>query len=72
MSYTFTRAACPFVNSKGVEYFLHSREVKMRGGRMQRIYYFSKSINGEFAFDHVPPGMHIKEMHNGLPILKKT
>jgi hypothetical protein len=59
-------------NSKGQEYFLHSKEVTLKGGRKQRIYYFSRSIDAEFGLDAVPAGMMVSEnSRTGLPLLKK-
>ena len=29
-------------NSKGKTYFLHSKDVELKGGRQQTIYYFAK------------------------------
>lgn len=29
-------------NSKGTTYFLHAKDVELRGGRKQRIFYFAK------------------------------
>ena len=34
-------------NSKGVTYYLNSKEVTLRGGKLQRIYYFSKDERPE-------------------------
>ena len=59
-------------NSKGQEYFLHSKEVTLKGGRKQRIYYFSRSVTEEFGLDAVPAGMIVSEnSRTGLPLLKK-
>ena len=42
-------------NSKGVTYYLNSKEVTLRGGKLQKIYYFSKDERPE-AVDAVPEG----------------
>lgn len=34
-------------NSKGVTYYLHSVDVKLRGGKEQTIYYFKRDMNPE-------------------------
>ena len=34
-------------NSKGVTYYLNTKEVTLRGGKQQRIYYFSKDERPE-------------------------
>lgn len=58
-------------NSKGQKYFLHSKEVTLKGGRQQRIYYFGREEK-EGAIDDLPEGMMVVEnTRTGLPILKK-
>lgn len=58
-------------NSKGQSYYLHSKEVKLRSGRNQRIYYFARETR-EGAMDSLPDGyMVIENSRTGLPILKK-
>lgn len=58
-------------NSKGKTYFLNSKEVILKGGRKQRIYYFSKDERKE-TIDALPEGYMITEnQRTGLPILKK-
>jgi len=47
-------------NSKGVTYFLNSKDVVLRGGKEQTIYYFSKDERAE-AIDAVPAGMQVNE-----------
>lgn len=47
-------------NSKGVTYFLNSKDVILRGGKNQTIYYFSKDERAE-AIDAVPAGMQVNE-----------
>jgi hypothetical protein len=46
-------------NSKGVTYYLNSKDVTLRGGKSQTIYYFSKDQRKE-ACD-LPAGMQVKE-----------
>ena len=38
-------------NSKGVTYYLNSKAVTLRGGKVQTIYYFSKDERKETATD---------------------
>ncbi len=58
-------------NSRGNTYFLHSKDVILRGGREQTIYYFGKEAKSN-ALDAVPEGFKIIESsRTGLPILKK-
>ena len=59
-------------NSKGQEYFLHSKEVTLKGGRKQVIYYFARAVNAQFAINAVPGDRIITENpRTGLPLLKK-
>ncbi len=58
-------------NSKGVTYYLHSKEVTLRGGKLQTIYYFAKDVRPE-AIDAIPDGYEIIENErNGFITLKK-
>ena len=57
-------------NSRGATYFLHSKEVELKGGRKQVIYYFGKEAK-EGAMDSLPAGKQIVENpKTGLPMLK--
>lgn len=59
-------------NKKGTDYYLHTKEVKLRSGRVQRIYYFAKQA-GPDAIDEIPAGYTVVENERtGLPILKKA
>ncbi|MCL5784095.1 MAG: hypothetical protein M1142_01930 [Patescibacteria group bacterium] len=59
------------INSKGTKYYLHKKEVKLRSGRMQTIYYFAKQA-GPDSIDELPQGYTIVENERtGLPTLKK-
>ncbi len=59
-------------NSKGQEYFLHSKEVNLRGGRKQTIYYFAKEVDEANALDDLPADRQVVENERtGLPMLKK-
>jgi hypothetical protein len=58
-------------NSKGQQYFLHQRDVTLKGGRVQRIYFFGREAKAG-AIDALPAGYIIVEnARTGLPILKK-
>ncbi|MDP4038560.1 MAG: hypothetical protein Q8P54_01155 [bacterium] len=60
------------VNSKGQTYYLHKKDVTLKGGRQQTIYYFGKEAK-EAAIDELPEGyMVIENERTGLPILKKA
>jgi hypothetical protein len=63
--------AYEFKNSRGVTYYLHSREVTLKGGRAQRIFYFARDIRPG-ALDAVPDAYKVIETtKTGMPILKK-
>jgi hypothetical protein len=63
--------AFQFKNSKGVLYYLHTREVTLKGGRAQRIYFFARDIRPG-ALDAVPEAYKVMETtKTGMPILKK-
>jgi hypothetical protein len=56
----FKAMAYKHTNSKGVTYYLNSKDVVLRGGKNQTIYYFSKDERAE-AIDAVPAGMQVNE-----------
>jgi len=59
-------------NSKGVTYYLHSKDVTLRGGKQQTIYYFAKDVRPE-AIDAVPSAYQVVENpRNGFLTLKKA
>ncbi len=63
--------AFQFKNSKGVTYYLHSKDVNLKGGRMQTIYFFARDVRPG-ALDAVPPAYMVQETtKTGMPILKK-
>ena len=56
-------------NSKGKTYFLHSKDLELKGGRNQTIYYFAKDERAE-ACD-LPAGKQVVESpKTGLPFVK--
>ncbi|MGD1009283.1 MAG: hypothetical protein ABR951_03930 [Candidatus Aminicenantales bacterium] len=63
--------AFQFKNSRGVSYYLHSKDVNLKGGRKQTIYYFARDVRPG-ALDAVPAGYMVMETtKTGMPILKK-
>ena len=55
----------------GRTFYLHKKDVTLRGGRKQTIYYFAGDVRAE-AVDSLPAGYTIGEnSKTGLPILKK-
>ena len=59
----------------GDTYYLFSKEVTLRGGRKQKIYYFSrdpKNPKGNAVMD-LPEGMEVMEnQRTGLPMLRRA
>lgn len=59
-------------NSKGVTYYLNSKNVVLRGGKEQRIYYFSKDERADTGTD-LPAGYEVNENpRNGFLTIKRT
>jgi hypothetical protein len=62
-------------NSKGQQYFLHMKDVTLKGGRIQRIYFFAKAIKPEKGtpVDELPAGrVLVENPRTGLLVLKKA
>ena len=63
--------AYEFKNSKGVSYYLHAKDVNLKGGRIQKIFFFARDVRPG-ALDGVPEGYTVMETtKTGMPILKK-
>jgi len=59
-------------NSKGVTYYLNSKEVTLRGGKQQKIYYFSKDERPDTGTD-LPAGFEVNENpRNGFLTVKRN
>lgn len=57
-------------NKTGEAYYLHSKEVTLRGGRKQTIYYFARE---EANACEIPAGYEVMEnSRTGLPMLRKS
>lgn len=64
--------AYAYTNSKGQTYYLHSKDVVLRGGRNQTIYYFAREEKAG-TLDAIPAGRVVVEnKRTGLPMLKRT
>ena len=64
--------AFSFVNSKGVTYYLHCKDVKLKNGREQRIYYFARDQRDGYL-QEIPAGYQVMETkRTGMPVLKKA
>lgn len=65
--------AYSYTNSKGQTYYLHTREVTLKNGRVQRIYYFARDVRAAQALAAVPAGYQVMETkRTGMPVLKKA
>ena len=63
--------AYSYTNGKGQKYYLHYRDVTLRGGRNQRIYFFAREVRSN-SLDAVPSGYKVMETkRTGMPVLKK-
>lgn len=63
-------AAYSHTNSKGVTYYLNSKNVTLRGGKQQMIYYFSKDQRPEGT--DLPSGFEVNENpRNGFLTVKR-
>lgn len=60
-------------NSKGDTYYLHAKDVTLRNGRNQRIFYFARAEKSGEALNAVPDGYKVGEnQRTGLPFLTKA
>lgn len=66
-------AAYAHTNSKGVTYYLHKKDVVLRGGKSQTIYFFSKDEKGAKGEPtELPERMEVTENpRNGFLTVKK-
>ncbi|MFZ5392446.1 MAG: hypothetical protein ACOZAR_04640 [Patescibacteria group bacterium] len=59
-------------NSKGQTYYLHSRNVVLKGGRPQTIYFFAKEEKSEGGLAQIPAAYEVSEnKRTGLLFLRK-
>jgi hypothetical protein len=58
-------------NSKGVTYYLNCKEVTLRGGKVQTIYFFSKDERPETACDKPEDRVVQENPRNGFLTLKR-
>ena len=64
--------AYEYTNSKGQTYYLHSKEVTLKGNLQMRIYYFKKEVDDEFALEALPEGREVIENERtGLPLVRR-
>ena len=64
--------AYSYTNSKGQTYYLHMKEVTLKNGRQQTIYFFARDVR-DGSLDDVPAGYEVVETERtGMPVLKKS
>lgn len=63
--------AFSYTNKKGQTYYLHTRQVTLKNGRQQTIYFFARDVRPG-ALDAVPAGYEVIETtRTGMPVLRK-
>ena len=64
--------AFSYTNSKGQTYYLHTKEVTLKNGRVQRIYFFARDVR-DGVLDAVPAGYEVMETkRTSMPVLKRS
>jgi len=64
--------AYSYTNSKGQTYYLHKKDVTLKNGRQQTIYFFARDVR-DGSLDAVPGGYQVVETERtGMPVLKKA
>ena len=63
--------AFTFKNSKGTEYYLHSKKVQRASGKETELFFFARDIRKGQEVEEVPAGKKVVELASGLPVLKK-
>ena len=65
--------AYSYTNKKGQTYYLHTREVTLKNGRKQTIYFFARDVRDKMARSAVPAGYQVVETtRTGMPVLKRS
>lgn len=64
--------AFSYTNSKSQTYYLHKKDVTLKNGRQQTIYFFARDVR-DGAMNAVPTGYTVVETsRTGMPVLKKA
>lgn len=61
-----------YTDAKGRDWYLHTKEVTLRNGHQQTIYYFAKVEDINFACDMPDGYVVIETSRTGMPVLKKA
>ena len=64
--------ASTHTNARGISYFLHAKDVRLRNGRPHRLYYFARTPNTrDTVLTTLPDGFRAVENHRtGIPYLR--
>lgn len=63
--------AFSYINAKGQTYYLHAKDVELKNGRTQTIYYFARDVR-DGSLPDVPEGFEVVETSKtNLPVLKR-
>lgn len=63
--------AYSYTNAKKQVYYLHFKDVTLKNGRKQRIYFFARDVRSG-SLDEVPAGYAVMETkRTNMPVLKK-
>jgi len=61
-----------YTNSKGQTYYLHTKDVTLKNGRVQTIYFFARDIRPG-SLPKVPAGYEVMETkRTSMPVLKRS
>jgi hypothetical protein len=64
--------AYAYTNSKSQTYYLHKKDVTLKNGRQQTIYFFARDVR-DGSLNAVPAGYTVVETsRTGMPVLKKA
>ena len=64
--------AFSYTNAKGQTYYLHMKDVTLKNGRVQRIYFFARDVR-DGSLDAVLAGYSAMETNiTFMPVLKKS
>ena len=64
--------AYSYTNAKGQTYYLHTKEVTLKNGKIQRIYFFARDVRPG-SLPAVPAGYEVMETkRTNMPVLKKA
>lgn len=65
--------AFSYTNSKGQTYYLHTKQVTLKGNLQMQIYYFKREVDDQFAIDELPEGREVVEnKRTGLPLVRRA